>query len=303
MSIRYISETDIHRLGEIKMDLRDLKLGGTVFAVFGLIIFAALFTGCMGGDDNGDSEIVVVGRDSNSGTRASFEELVDIEAPVATMQQENSNGAVHDTVETTKAAIGYVGLGYVDSDVKGVKIAGVMPSKTSVLDGSYPIARSLYMITNGEATGLTDDFIKFVLSSAGQAIVENKGFVPLDTPGSDATGMEGTLEIAGSTTVLPIAQACADEYHNQFGATITVSGGGSSVGVKNVGDGTVDIGMASRDLKSSEETTYPDIVTHTVAKDGIAVIVHKDNKIESLTVEEVQKIYTGEITTWEEVWD
>jgi phosphate transport system substrate-binding protein len=115
--------------------------------------------------------------------------------------------------------------------------------------------------------------------------------------------MTGTLTIAGSTTVLPIAQACADKYHELHGADITVSGGGSSVGVKSAADGTADIGMASRDLKSSEETDYPDLVTHTVAKDGIAVIAHKDNKIVSLTKDEVKKIYEGEIEVWEDVWD
>lgn len=279
------------------------KKGGAVLALIGVIICAAMFTGCTNEGDNKKTEIVVVGRDSASGTRASFEELVGIEAPVATMQQENSNGAVHDTVETTKAAIGYVGLGYVDADVKAVKIGGILPSTTTVLDGTYPIARSLYMITNGQPTGLADDFIKFVKSEAGQQIVANKGFIKLATAGPDATGMTGTLEIAGSTTVLPIAQACADKYHELYGADITVSGGGSSVGVKSAADGTADIGMASRDLKSSELTDYPNLVTHTVAKDGIAVIVHKDNKIVSLTMEEVKKIYEGEITVWEDVWE
>lgn len=279
------------------------KKGGAVFALTGILICAALLTGCTDNGDDNKTEIVVVGRDSASGTRASFEELVDIEAPVASMQQENSNGAVHDTVATTKGAIGYVGLGYLDNEVKAVKIGNVAPSTATVLDGTYPIARSLYMITDGQPTGLAEDFIKFVLSSAGQQIVEDEGFIPLDSPGPDATGMTGTLEIAGSTTVLPIAQACADEYHSQHGADITVSGGGSSVGVKSAADGTADIGMASRDLKSSEQTDYPNLVTHTVAKDGIAVIVHKDNKIVSLTVEEVKKIYMGEITVWEDVWD
>jgi phosphate transport system substrate-binding protein len=284
------------------MELKKKKLGGAVLALTGILICAALLTGCT---DNGNdkTEIVVVGRDSASGTRASFEELVDIEAPVATMQQENSNGAVHDTVATTKGAIGYVGLGYLDDEVKAVKISNVAPSMATVLDGTYPIARSLHMITDGQPTGLAEDFIKFVLSSAGQQIVADEGFIPLASPGPDATGMTGTLEIAGSTTVLPIAQACADEYHTLYGADITVSGGGSSVGVKSAADGTTDIGMASRDLKSSEQTDYPNLVTHTIAKDGISVIVHKDNKIESLTVEEVQKIYTGEITVWEDVWD
>jgi len=127
------------------------------------------------------------------------------------------------------------------------------------------------------------------------------------TVGTDDTHTDNTLadvklQIAGSTTVLPVAEECARAFMEKHpGSRIFVSGGGSSHGVKAVADGTVDIGTASRDLKSSETDSHPDLVAHGVAKDGVAVIVHPSNPITDLTMEQLQGIYTGTITNWKEV--
>ncbi|MDD4126383.1 MAG: substrate-binding domain-containing protein, partial [Methanomicrobium sp.] len=111
-----------------------------------------------------------------------------------------------------------------------------------------------------------------------------------------------TLTVTGSTTVLPIGQAVAESYMaKNANADIQVSGGGSSVGVQAVGEGTADIGMASRELKDSEKELYPNLVQHVIAKDGIALIVYKDNPVSDLTLENIKKIYLGEITNWNEV--
>ncbi len=110
------------------------------------------------------------------------------------------------------------------------------------------------------------------------------------------------LTVAGSTTVQPVAAAAAEQYMNEHDKVdIQVSGGGSSVGVQQAGEGTVDIGMASRDIKSSELTIYPGLVAHTIAYDGIAIIVHPDNPITELTLEQVTAIFAGNITNWQEV--
>jgi len=122
------------------------------------------------------------------------------------------------------------------------------------------------------------------------------------TVGTDNTLADVKLQIAGSTTVLPVAEECARAFMEKHpGSRIFVSGGGSSHGVKAVADGTVDIGTASRDLKSSETDSHPDLVAHGVAKDGVAVIVHPSNPITDLTMEQLQGIYTGTITNWKEV--
>ncbi len=120
--------------------------------------------------------------------------------------------------------------------------------------------------------------------------------------GTPATGRVETLTITGSTTVLPLAQLTAEAYMDaNANADIQVSGGGSSVGVKAVGVGTHDIGMASRGLKDAEEAAYPGLVQHVVAKDGIAIIVHGDNPVTTLSLDEVRAIYAGGIRNWNEV--
>ncbi|MRG76234.1 MAG: phosphate ABC transporter substrate-binding protein PstS family protein [ANME-2 cluster archaeon] len=123
-----------------------------------------------------------------------------------------------------------------------------------------------------------------------------------NTAGTDGTLTHAKLQIAGSTTVLPVAEECARVFMEKHpGSRIFVSGGGSSHGVQAVADGTVDIGCASRDLKSSETDAHRDLVTHAVAKDGVAVIVHQSNPVTDLTMEQLQGIYTGTITNWKDV--
>lgn len=122
------------------------------------------------------------------------------------------------------------------------------------------------------------------------------------TPSAGDTQTIETLTVTGSTTVLPIGQAAAEAYMeiNQY-ADIQVSGGGSGNGVQAVGTGTADIGMASRDLKASEAGEYPNLVQHVIAGDGIALVVYKDNPVDSLTLAQIKSIYKGEITNWNEV--
>jgi phosphate transport system substrate-binding protein len=113
---------------------------------------------------------------------------------------------------------------------------------------------------------------------------------------------KATLKVTGSTTVLPIAQAAADAYMKDHAtADIQVTGGGSSVGVQSLGEGTADIGMSSRDLKSEEKTKYPSLVATTIANDGIAVIVHPSNSVSGLTMAQLKDIYKGNITSWKDV--
>lgn len=110
-----------------------------------------------------------------------------------------------------------------------------------------------------------------------------------------------TISIAGSTTVLPVAQAAAEEYMNQHSnADIQISGGGSGVGAASAVSGTVDIGMLSRDLKASEKEGA-DLREFVVGKDGIALVGHPSNTVSDLSLEQVKAIYQGEISNWKEV--
>ncbi len=110
------------------------------------------------------------------------------------------------------------------------------------------------------------------------------------------------LQIAGSTTILPIAEECARIFMERHpGDRVFVSGGGSSHGVKATSDGTMDIGTISRDLTDYEKEMHPDLVVHGIARDGIVIVVHPENPVEGLTVEQLQDVYTSEITNWKDV--
>ncbi|MGV9172187.1 MAG: phosphate ABC transporter substrate-binding protein [Promethearchaeia archaeon] len=110
------------------------------------------------------------------------------------------------------------------------------------------------------------------------------------------------VEVSGSTTVLPIASSCAEEFMDENdNYDIQVTGGGSSVGVSNAGEGTTDIGMASRDVKSSELEDYPDLYVYGVAKDGLAVCVNDGNEITDLNFTVIQYIFNGTWDEWEDV--
>jgi len=110
------------------------------------------------------------------------------------------------------------------------------------------------------------------------------------------------LSVRGSTTVLPVAQIAAEKFMDlHSNVDIHMSGGGSSVGIQSVGEGTVDIGMASRELKDSEKTAYPDLNPIVIAKDGIALIIHPSNPVNSLTIEEIKWIYDGTYTNWSQL--
>lgn len=122
------------------------------------------------------------------------------------------------------------------------------------------------------------------------------------TPTSAPTSLSGSISVAGSTTVQPLAEKLAEAFNAQHpDVQIDVQGGGSSVGVKSAGQGTVDVGMASREIKQSELDEYPDLKVFTIARDGIAIVTHPDVPVDGLTREQVKGIFAGDITNWSEV--
>ncbi len=127
-------------------------------------------------------EIVFVSRDTNSGTYETFNGVVMAGTPIhAGAEYVGSNGAIRSRVQSTPAAIGYAGLGFVDDTVKALRINGVMPSEATVITGEYPVARALYMFTNGyPAMGShLYRFVTLYLTEAGHSLVEEIGFIPV----------------------------------------------------------------------------------------------------------------------------
>lgn len=136
----------------------------------------------------GSGAITVIGRDSSSGTRATFEELLEVEGEVVYDAEKASNNDVATSVANTPGAIGYVGLGYVNKDgIKALPIDGVAASETTVANGQYPISRTLYLVTNGQPSLQVQAFIDYIKSAEGQAVVVAEGFVALPAGYADPT--------------------------------------------------------------------------------------------------------------------
>jgi len=131
----------------------------------------------VGGDD---LKIVVISRDSSSGTFEAWGELVLNKAKVLPQAQlQASNGAIVQAISKNRYAIGYVGLGYLNKSIKALTVNGVKASPETCITKAYPVSRPLYMYTDGEPKGEAAKFIKFILSPAGQKLAEKEGFVPV----------------------------------------------------------------------------------------------------------------------------
>jgi phosphate transport system substrate-binding protein len=129
-----------------------------------------------------DVPIVAISRDTSSGTYETFDHFVMKKDKMdASVEYVSSNPQLHSRVKTTPGAIGYVGVGFLDANVKGLKVNGIMPSKETIGSGTYPLSRPLFLFTNGyPALGsMSYKFCSFYLSEKGQEIIDAKGFVPV----------------------------------------------------------------------------------------------------------------------------
>ncbi|HFI0463954.1 TPA: substrate-binding domain-containing protein [Streptococcus suis] len=255
-----------------------------------------------------EGAINVVSREDGSGTRGAFVELVEVtdEAgdDLTTLSAiiQNSTNGVLQTVAGDANAIGYVSLGSLNDDVKALKIDGVEATSETILDGEYKIARPFNLAWKKDSlSDLSKDFLAFIHSTQGQAIVEEEGFIQSKQEQEEYTGkdQEGTIEVVGSTSVTPVLEKLAEAYQEiNPGVTINITSNGSSAGLESAAQGVADLGMSSRELKDEEKENLD---FDAIALDGIAVIVHKDSSLEDITLENVRKIFLGELVDWEEV--
>lgn len=265
-----------------------------------------------GGTGTGRDAISVLTREEGSGTRGAFIELLGIEEKNAdgkkvdktidTAETTNSTSVMITTVQGNKAAIGYISLGSLDkSKVKALKVDGAEAAVDNVKSGEYKVARPFNIATKGDATGAASDFIKFILSADGQAVVEKNGYISEGNTGAyKASGQKGKITIGGSSSVTPVMEKLKEAYVKlNPDVTVDVQQNDSSSGMKGAIDGIYDIGMASRDVKDSEKEAGLNSIK--IALDGIAVIVNKDNTLDSITSEQIKNIYTGSLTKWSEI--
>lgn len=272
------------------------------------VLSAAMLASCGAGDDT----IAVISREDGSGTRSAFIELTGVEEKDADGNKTDkttkeaaickSTDVVLTQVAGDENSIGYISLGSLNDSVKAVKVDGVEPTTEDVENGSYKIVRPFNIVVNdGGLSDAAQDFENYILSKEGQEII-GKDYIMANKSAEAyaATDAEGKVVVAGSSSVTPVMEKLAEAYMKvNSKVTVEVQGSDSSTGVKSAQDGTCDIGMASRELKS-EETGVSSVV---IAQDAIALIVNKDNKVEDLTLDQIKAIYTGSTTAWGDITD
>ena len=254
--------------------------------------------------------ISVVSRENGSGTRGAFVELTGVEEKDADGNKvdnttldaiiANSTDVVMNNIAGDTNAIGYISLGSLNDKVKAVKVDGVEASVDTVKDGSYAISRPFNIATKKEGT-LSDaaqDFYNYILSAEGQQIVEDNKYIKIDDAAKafESNGASGKVVVAGSSSVTPVMEKLKEAYESvNSNVTVEVQQSDSSTGIQSATEGTCDIGMASRELSEEEAEG---LTATQIALDGIAVIVNPENTTESLTMEQIKGIFTGEITDW-----
>lgn len=292
-------------------------------ALFGVLAVSA-FAGCggAGSSSNGSSDagsdaakfdasktISVVTREEGSGTRDAFTELTGVlvkdgdnktDNTTTSAVTINSTEAVITNVKDNEAAIGYISLGSLNDTVKALKIGGVEATADNVKSGDYAVSRPFNIAYKGELSDVAQDFVDYIMSSDGQKIVSDNGYVTVsENAAYSGKKPSGKISVAGSSSVSPVMEKLAEAYQKvNTNAKVEIQTSDSSAGMQSAMGGTCDIGMASRDLKDEEKSA---LKVETIAKDGIAVIVNNANTCDDLTLDQVKSIYTGETTVWSDI--
>lgn len=295
----------------------------TATALFGVLAVSA-FAGCggAGSSSNGSSDagsdaakfdasktISVVTREEGSGTRDAFTELTGVlvkdgdnktDNTTTSAVTINSTEAVITNVKDNDAAIGYISLGSLNDTVKALKIGGVEATADNVKSGDYAVSRPFNIAYKGELSDVAQDFVDYIMSSDGQKIVSDNGYVTVsENAAYSGKKPSGKISVAGSSSVSPVMEKLAEAYQKvNTNAKVEIQTSDSSAGMQSAMGGTCDIGMASRDLKDEEKSA---LKVETIAKDGIAVIVNNANTCDDLTLDQVKSIYTGETTVWSDI--
>ena len=250
--------------------------------------------------------ISVYSREDGSGTRSAFVELMgvmedDVDMTTTAASITNSTAVMMTSVAGDPNGIGYISLGSLDDSVKALQVNGVEATAENVKSGDYVVSRPFNIATKDDLSDAAQDFIDFILSADGQAIVAEEGYIQVvdDAEAFEPADVSGDVVVAGSSSVTPVMEVLAEAYMAlNSNVDIQVQQSDSSTGMNMAIEGTCDIGMASREVKDSElaEGLTPTVI----AQDGIAIIVNLENALDDITTDQVKAIYTGEATTWED---
>ena len=252
--------------------------------------------------------ITAVTREEGSGTRGAFTELFgvvdedDNDMITLDAQTTNSTSVMMTTVSENEYAIGYISLGSLDESlVNAVKIDGVDATAENIENGTYKVSRPFNVAMKSDLDNpVASDFMAFIMSTEGQQVVADEGYIPVD--GAEAyagEAPEGSCVVGGSSSVTPLMEKLIEAYKEvNPNASIELQTSDSTTGMTSTIEGSYDIGMASRELKDEEAAELEGTV---IATDGIAVIVNKENPTDDLTSDQVKSIYLGDVTTWDAI--
>ena len=256
---------------------------------------------------NSKKSISVLSREDGSGTRGAFIELFGIEKKDANGKKidyttdeaaiTNSTAVMLTSVAGDRYAIGYVSLGSLNDSVKAVKIDGAEATVTNINNGSYKISRPFNIAVKEGLSAVAQDFVNFILSEDGQKVIAANKYIQIPAKAYTSNEASGKVVIAGSSSVSPVMEKLIEAYKSvNSNAKIELQTSDSTTGVTNAINGTCDIGMASRGLKDSEKAKGVQEIT--IAIDGIAVVVNKENPTSGLTKAQIEQIFTGAVTKW-----
>lgn len=274
----------------------------------GIAMALALLPSCFAaGKLNKKSAISVISREDGSGTRGAFIELFGIEQKNSAGKKvdyttdeatiTNSTAVMLTSVASDKYAIGYVSLGSLNNSVKALKIDGADATVANIKNGSYKISRPFNIAVKDNLSAAAQDFVNYILSKDGQKVIEANKYIKVSDASFKSTQAGGKVVVAGSSSVSPVMEKLIESYKAvNPNAKIELQTSDSTTGVTNAASGTCDIGMASRALKDSEKAKG--LKEITIAIDGIAVIVNKENEMNDAAKDFIRDIYVGKITKW-----
>ena len=288
--------------------------------MLGVLLIGSVAFAAVACNNTGNDTINVYSREDGSGTRSAFVELtgVLVEGEDGSETDMTFSGAdifsgtneLRTAVQNDKNGIGYISYGSLSDSVKAVSVDGVAPSTETIKSGEYKIARPFNVAYKAEtlaSNALLNDFVTNFLGSAqAQEVINDEKYVTVVEDAAEyvapASAPAGEIAIGGSSSVYPLMEKLIAKYVELSGvdaAKIELSKSDSSGGMRDVASGTIQLGMASREVKQSEiENGLTPLV---IANDGIAVIVNNENAVNNLTMEQIRLIFTGELRNWADI--
>ncbi|MDR1138819.1 MAG: substrate-binding domain-containing protein [Clostridiales bacterium] len=295
-----------------------------------LVTLTIAVVACVDRNWKADRLIHVVNRDNVSGTRKSLESFLYGSKHTPTLPQGDgyeivpSESAMLASVRSNPQAIGYEGFGFVKANPNGIKtlsLEGVAPTVENIKNNEYKMARPLNVVHRDdrlEDNQAAAEFLKYMLSSDGQQVVEYRGYITNDeleeieyTP---LDNLSGEIIIRGSTTVEPLMQRLAEAFNKIEGYNVTfnISAAGSGDSVDAMKDNSADFGMYSsvvsesvlEDMQSGRDEYI--VTVSSLARDAIVFIVHTTNSTDNVRQDQLYNLYDNTGTrydNWQQMLD